>query len=140
MSQVRVTCDRCGEQMIDADDVRLGHAVNHETGHEVWMAWFACPNCRKALGRSVGAELVEQLARLGAAVIPPVIDQDYELEFGRALESADSAAILAAAHSDGGRYGCNGYGGAPPGAAALAPRPWSAASRRPVKEGCATAA
>ncbi len=97
MSQVRVTCDRCGEQTIDADDVQLGHAANPETGHEVWMAWFACPSCRKALGRSVGAELVEQLDRLGAVVIPPVIDHDYELEFGRALESADSAAILAAA-------------------------------------------
>ncbi len=111
MSQVRVTCDRCGEQTIDADDVRLGHAVNHENGYEVWMAWFACPRCRKALGRSVGLELVEQLVRLGARFIPPAIDHDYELEFGRALESADTAAILAAAASDGGRYGCNGYTG-----------------------------
>ncbi len=110
MSQVRVTCDRCGEQTIDADDVQVRHAVNPETGREVWMAWFACPNCRKPLGRSVGAELVEQLDRLGAVVIPPAIDHDYELEFGRALESADSGAILAAAGSDGGRYGCNGYG------------------------------
>ncbi len=97
MSRVRVTCDRCGEQTIDADDVQLGHAVNPETGHEVWMAWFPCPSCRKALGRSVGAELVEQLDRLGAVVIPPAIDHDDELEFGRALESADTAAILAAA-------------------------------------------
>ncbi len=111
MSQVRVTCDRCGKQPVDADDVRLGHAVNHETGHEVWMAWFACPSCRKALGLSVGAELAEQLVRLGAVVIRPPIDHDEELEFGRALESADSAAILAAATSAGGRYDCNGYGG-----------------------------
>ncbi len=97
MSRVRVTCDRCGEQIIDADDVRVGHAVNPETGREVWMAWFACPHCRKPLGRSVGAELVEQLDRLGAVVVPPVIDHDYELEFGRALEAADSVAILTAA-------------------------------------------
>ncbi len=110
MSQVRVTCDRCDEQMIDADDVRIGHAVNHENGHELWMAWFACPSCRKALGRTVSSELVEQLVRRGATLIPPVIDQDYELEFGRALESADTAAILAAAASDSARYGCNGYG------------------------------
>ncbi len=111
MSQVRVTCDRCENQLIDADDIRLGHAVNHENGHEVWMAWFSCPSCRKALGLSVSTELVEQLVRLGASVIQPVIDHEYELEFGRALEAADTAAILAAATSDGGRYGCNGYGG-----------------------------
>ncbi len=97
MSRVRVTCDRCENQLIDADDIRLGHAVNHETGHEVWMAWFSCPSCRKPLGLSLSTELVEQLIRLGAVVIPPVIDHDYELEFGRALESADTAAILAAA-------------------------------------------
>ncbi len=109
MSQVRVTCDRCENQLIDADDIRLGHAVNAETGHEVHMTWFSCPSCRKALGLNVSAELVEQLVRLGAVVIPPVIDQDYELEFGRALESADTAAILAAATRDGGRYDCNGY-------------------------------
>ncbi len=111
MSQPRGTCDRCGEQPVDADDIRLGHAVNPETGHEVWMAWFSCPKCHKALGLCVSTELAEHLTRLGAVVIPPVIDQDYELEFGRALESADSAAILAAVQSDGGRYGCNGYGG-----------------------------
>ncbi len=111
MSQVRVTCDRCENQLIDADDIRLGHAVNHETGHEVWMAWFSCPSCRKSLGLSISEELVDQLERLGAVVIPPVIDHDYELEFGRALESADSAAILAAAASEGRRYGCNGYEG-----------------------------
>ncbi len=111
MNRVRVTCDRCGEQMIDADDVRIGHAVNHENGHELSMAWFPCPRCRKGLGLPVSAELVEQLVRRGAALIPPAIDHDYELEFGMALESADTAAILAAAHSDGGRYGCNGYGG-----------------------------
>ncbi len=97
MSQVRVTCNRCENQLIDADDIRLGHAVNAENGHEVWMAWFSCPSCRKALGLSLSTELVEQLIRLGAVVIPPVIDHDYELEFGRALESADTAAILAAA-------------------------------------------
>ncbi len=99
MSQVRVTCDRCENQLIDADDIRLGHAVNHETGHEVWMAWFSCPGCRKILGLNLSAELVETLVRLGAVVIPPVLDQDYELEFGRALEAADTAAILAAARS-----------------------------------------
>ncbi len=92
MSQVRVTCDRCENQLIDADDIRLGHAINAGTKHEVWMAWFSCPSCRKALGLSLSAELVEQLVRFGATVILPVIDHDYELEFGRALESADSAA------------------------------------------------
>ncbi len=111
MRQVRVTCDRCENQLIDADDIRTGHAVNAENGHEVWMAWFACPSCRKSLGLNVSAELVQQLVRLGASVIPPLIDHDYELESGRALESADSATILTAAHSDGGRYGCNGYEG-----------------------------
>ncbi len=97
MSQVRVTCDRCQNQLIDPDDIRLGHAVNAENGHEVWMAWFACPSCRKSLGLSLSTELVDQLVRLGAVVIPPALDHDDELEFGRALESADSAAILAAA-------------------------------------------
>ncbi len=107
MSKVAVTCDRCENQLIDADDIRLGYAVNHETGHEVWMAWFSCPSCRKSLGLNVGAELAGQLVRLGAS--PPPLNQDDELEFGRALESADSAAILAAATGDGGRHGCNGY-------------------------------
>ncbi len=111
MSQVRVTCDRCENQLIDADDIRLGYAVNAENGHEVWMAWFSCPNCRKSLGLNVGAELAEHLVRLGAVVIRPPIDHDEELEFGRVLELADGAAILAAATNDGGRYGCNGYGG-----------------------------